>query len=105
ATARDAADRILVHEHPFSAAVTLDADLVLPARLTRDAADAAAVLWRISSGPDPLAGFHDRFADRYGHHRFVRLIDAVDPVTGIAADLSETPPSATQESTAVLASL
>jgi lantibiotic biosynthesis protein len=105
ATARDAADRILPHEHPFYADVALDADLVLPARLAREAADAAAVLWRIGSGPDPVTGFHDRFAGRYGHHRFVRLVDAVDPVIGIAADPPETPPAATRETAAVLASL
>lgn len=104
AAARDAADRILPHEHPFYADVAVDAELVMPARLAREAADAAAVLWRIGCGPDPLAGFHDRFADRYGHHRFVRLADAVDPVIGIAADLPD-PPPASQETATVLAAL
>jgi thiopeptide-type bacteriocin biosynthesis protein len=105
AAARDAADRILPHEHPFCADVALDADLVLPTRLAREAADAAAVLWRIGCGPDPLAGFHDRFTDRYGYHRFVRLVDAVDPVIGIAAGLPDTQPATGRETVAILASL
>jgi hypothetical protein len=105
AAARDAADRILPHEHPFYADVALDASLALPTRLAREAADAVSVLWQIGSGPDPLAGFHDRFADRFGHHRFVRLADVVDPVIGIAADLPETPPATTREPATILASL
>lgn len=105
AAARDAADRILLHEHPFCADVALDASLVLPARLAREAAGAASVLWRIGSGPDPLAGFHDRFADRYGHHRFVRLVDVIDPVIGIAAGLPGTEPATAREPTAILSSL
>jgi lantibiotic biosynthesis protein len=105
AAARDAADRVLLHEHPFYADVALDAQMVLPAGLAREAADAASVLWRVGSGPDPLGAFHDRFADRYGYHRFVRLADVTDPVTGIAAGLPGTPPAPALEPRAILASL
>ncbi|MFC4016069.1 lantibiotic dehydratase [Nonomuraea purpurea] len=103
ATARAITDRIAHRERPVRVDVAVDAHLILPARLAREAADAAGVLWRIGSDPDPLAGFHDRFTHRYGRHRFVPLLDALDPVIGVS--LTETPPNTPPESTRVLASL
>ncbi|MEV1179225.1 lantibiotic dehydratase, partial [Nonomuraea sp. NPDC049784] len=104
-TARDVADRVSRQERPVRVDVAVDAQLVLPARLAREAAHAAGVLWRIGSGPDPLAGFHDRFTNRYGQHRFVPLLDALDPVIGISTDMTETKPEPAQEPTTVLATL
>jgi thiopeptide-type bacteriocin biosynthesis protein len=105
AEARDAADRVVVCERPFSVDVAVDARLVLPAGLAEDAAGAAGVLWRIGSRPDPLAGYHDRFVARYGPHRAVRLADAADPVVGIGTDVTGSEAAMPAESTAVLASL
>lgn len=105
AAARAVADRVLVHERPFCVDVAVDAHLVLPVRLAEQAADAAGVLWRIGSHSDPLAGYHDRFVARYGRHRFVWLVDAVDPVVGIGAEVTDTEPATQTESMTVLASL
>ncbi|SDG99817.1 thiopeptide-type bacteriocin biosynthesis domain-containing protein [Sinosporangium album] len=103
--AREAADRILVHERPLRVDVAIDADLIVPAGLARQAADAAAVLWRIGSGPDPLAGFHDRFATRYGRHRLVPVLDALDPVLGIAPCPADTAPAMPRDQVTLLASM
>ena len=105
AEARDAADRVVVCERPFSVDVAIDAHMVLPAGLAEDAAGAAGILWRIGSRPDPLAGYHDRFVARYGPHRAVRLVDAADPVAGIGTGVTDSEPATPAESTAVLASL
>ncbi|PZG22532.1 hypothetical protein C1J01_03860 [Nonomuraea aridisoli] len=82
AAARDVADRIALQERPVPVDVAVDADVVLPARLAREAADAAGVLWRVGAAADPLAGFHDRFLHRYGRHRFVPLLDLAGRVLG-----------------------
>ncbi len=105
--AQDAADRVLAHEQPpFCADVALDAELVLPARLAEEAAEAAGILWRIGSSADPLGAYHDRFVARYGQHRFVRLLDAADPVTGIGtADEGTGEPPLPPDAVAILASL
>lgn len=105
AAAQDIADRLCRQERPFRVDVAVDAHLVLPARLAREAADAAGVLWRVGAAADPLAGFHDRFTNRYGRHRFVPLLDAIDPVIGVGTDMTETPPDMTPTPTRVLASL
>ncbi len=103
AAARDIADRIGRQERPIRVDVAVDAHLILPARLAREAADAAGVLWRVGSGSDPLVGFHDRFTHRYGRHRFVPLLDAIDPVIGVS--MTETQPDTQPGTTRVLASL
>ncbi|WP_425569545.1 lantibiotic dehydratase [Nonomuraea salmonea] len=103
--ARETADRLNHQKRPIRVDVAADAHLTLPAHLAREAADAAGVLWRIGSGPDPLAGFHDRFLHRYGRHRFVPLLDALDPVIGISAEITDTPPEMPPASTRILASL
>jgi thiopeptide-type bacteriocin biosynthesis protein len=106
AAAQVAADRVLAHEQPpFCADVIIDADVVLPARLAEEAADAAGVLWRIGNPADPLAAYHDRFVARYGQNRFVRLLDAADPVTGIGADVAAAEQPMPAGVVAILASL
>jgi thiopeptide-type bacteriocin biosynthesis protein len=69
--------------------VATDADLVLPLVLADEAAAAAGVLWRIGSGRDPLTGYHARFQERYGPHRFVPLLEATDPAIGLGLDVGE----------------
>jgi thiopeptide-type bacteriocin biosynthesis protein len=90
---------------PFCADVAVDAAVALPVRLAEEAAEAAGVLWRIGSHAGPLAAYHDRFVARYGRRRFVRLLDAADPVTGIGTDVAADEPPLPAGAVAVLASL
>ncbi len=83
AAARDVADRVCQVERPLVVDVAIDACSAVPADLIADAVEAAGVLWQIAPRHDPAADFHRRFADRYGHHRFVPLLEAADPVIGI----------------------
>ncbi|HEX5113642.1 MAG TPA: lantibiotic dehydratase [Pseudonocardiaceae bacterium] len=80
---RDLADRIHRVDRPLTVDVALDARIDLPAAVVTDAIRAAEVLWRIAPRHDPTDEFRLRFAERYGHHRYVPLLDAADPVTGI----------------------
>lgn len=87
AAARRLADQICFHERPLSVDVALDAHLVLPAALADEAAAAAGVLWRTGSDRDPLAGYHERFLERYGPHRLVPLLDITDTATGLGTGI------------------
>ncbi len=84
--ARDLADEISFQECALTVDVVADAHLVLPTALADQAARAAGVLWRIGWGRGPLTGYHDRFLDRYGPHRFVPLLEATDPAIGLGLD-------------------
>jgi thiopeptide-type bacteriocin biosynthesis protein len=81
--ARDLADRIQPCERPLRADTVLDATLVLPAVLAREAAEAAGMLWRIGWGSPPLREYHQAFRERYGTGRAVPLLEATDPVIGL----------------------
>lgn len=86
--ARDAADAICFQERPLTVDTAADAVIRLPASLARAAADAAGVLWQACSRPDPLAGWHARFVERYGTRRRVPLLEATDPAAGLGLDLN-----------------
>ncbi|MGH3900482.1 MAG: lantibiotic dehydratase [Pseudonocardiaceae bacterium] len=108
--ARDLADEISFQERALSVDVVADAHLVLPTALADQAARAAGVLWRIGWGRGPLTGYHDRFLDRYGPHRFVPLSEATDPAIGLGIDTDASdidaappPPGRTTVLTALLA--
>lgn len=108
--ARDLADEISLQERALTVDVVADAQLVLPTALADQAAHAAGLLWRIGWGYGPLIGYHDRFLDRYGPHRFVPLLEATDPAIGLGldTDVSDTdaapwPPGRTAVLAAVLA--
>jgi lantibiotic biosynthesis protein len=107
-SARELADEIYLHERPLAVDVLTDTDLVLPSVLADDAAAAAGVLWSVGWGRSPLKGYHDRFLNRYGPHRFVPLLEVTDPAIGLGLDADDpdldagTPPSG---HTAVLAAL
>ncbi len=105
--ARDTADRVLEHDHPLRADVSLDAtNLLLPRHLARDAATAAGLLWSIGFSTDPLKAFHRRFLARYGPHRPVRLLTAIDPVEGVGGtDPGDAEFAASPQCAAILASL
>jgi thiopeptide-type bacteriocin biosynthesis protein len=87
--ARDLADEIAVDERPLTADVAADTRLVLPAALADEAAEAAGLLWQISPGCDSLTGYHGRFLERYGPHRFVPLLEVTDPAIGLGLDVSD----------------
>lgn len=87
--ARDLADRMHPVDRPLTVDVAVDAQIEVPAAVVTDAVRAADVLWRIAPQHDPTAEFRRRFAERYGHHRYVPLLDAVDPVTGIGTPTSQ----------------
>ncbi len=87
--ARNLADEIAFRERALTVDVAADAHLVLPTALADEAAHAAGVLWRVGLGRDPLAGYHGRFLDRYGPHRFVPLLEATDPAIGLGADTDD----------------
>ncbi|KAA9379636.1 lantibiotic dehydratase [Microbispora cellulosiformans] len=83
-TAADAITRdVLPADRVLRVDTAADATVVLPADLARRAAEAAGVLWRISSGCDPLADYHRRFVTRYGTRRAVPLLELLDPVIGL----------------------
>lgn len=75
----------------------------IPANLASRAAEAANVLWRITSHHDPLAGWHDRFIHWYDTRRLVPLLDACDPVTGLGHALDEPTLAPDHERNGVLA--
>ncbi|MCD0448326.1 lantibiotic dehydratase [Actinocorallia sp. API 0066] len=111
--ARDLADQIVspsTDSHKrgrstLSVDVAVDGDLALPRRLASEAAQAAEVLWRINPRPDPLADYHRRFKARYGPHRFVPLLDTIDPVAGIGFEEPEPSSAMSARTTAVLGTL
>jgi thiopeptide-type bacteriocin biosynthesis protein len=102
ASARDVADRITRVERPLTVDVALDAGIAVPAALVADVVEAAGILHRITPRRDPAAGFHRRFVERYGHHRYVPLLEAADPVTGVG---TETPHETVGEDPARMAVL
>ena len=81
--ARGQCDELAHADRPLSADVAADARIRVPATLLAEAAEAAGVLWRMSRAGDVLAGFHQRFLDRFGQDRFVPLLDATDPASGL----------------------
>ncbi|HEX5405029.1 MAG TPA: lantibiotic dehydratase [Pseudonocardiaceae bacterium] len=104
-TARELADKICHVNRPLTVDVALDARIDVPAALVTDTVRAAGVLWRTATRHDPAAEFHRRFAARYGHHRYVPLLDAADPITGIDTQVEQTPVSDAAGRTAVLGAL
>ncbi len=81
--ARRACDELASTDRPLSADVAADARITIPAALAAEAAEAVGVLWRVSDARGALAGYHQRFADRYGPGRFVPLLEVADPVAGL----------------------
>ncbi|GGU55171.1 lantibiotic dehydratase [Streptomyces daghestanicus] len=83
-------------ECPVTADLALDADLVLPHAVAREAARATGLLWR--TGPPagarrPLAAYHAAFLHRYGTERAVPLPELLDPVDGLGPPASPAPPA------------
>jgi lantibiotic biosynthesis protein len=107
-SARDTADQIVRHDRPLRADLAADADIRLPQSLADEAAEAAGLLWRIGWGTPPLEAWHAAFVERYGSRRWVPLLEATDPVTGLGtADDADTigPPVPDQVREAALARL
>lgn len=91
--ARDLADGICLVDRPLRSDVAADADIVIPACLLDEAARAATALWLAASQPAVLAGWHERFARRYGPDRLVPLLEAADPALGLGIDAHDIEPS------------
>ncbi|MGH3277517.1 MAG: lantibiotic dehydratase [Trebonia sp.] len=81
--ARQQADLVCAQQRPLSVNVTASAHLELPQFVAGAAANAASVLWRTGDREDPLAGYHRRFAERYGQQRLVPFTELCDPVIGL----------------------
>ncbi len=106
--AREASARVYGQDNPLCVDVAADATITLPRALLEDAAEAVSVLWTMSCTKPTLAAYHARFVDRWGHGRFVPLVDVVDPVIGLGDDGIETsiePAQAPPECLAILAGL
>ncbi|KPM55452.1 hypothetical protein ACG83_08895 [Frankia sp. R43] len=108
AAAREASARICGQDNPLCVDVAADAAITVPRALLEDAAEAVSVLWMMSCTKPTLAAYHARFVDRWGHGRFVPLVDVLDPVIGLGAEGIETsiePADVPAERLAVLAAL
>jgi hypothetical protein len=88
--ARDASARICGQDNPLCVDVAVDASITVPQSLLDDAAEAISVLWTISCTKPTLAVYHARFVERWGHGRFVPLVDVTDPVIGLGDEGIET---------------
>ncbi|WP_202638736.1 lantibiotic dehydratase [Bailinhaonella thermotolerans] len=80
--------RGLVPDRRITLAVNLrlDAEVTLPGSVGGDLAQAAEVLLRLTRLPGGLPAwrdYHAAFAERYGVHTLVPLLDLVDPATGL----------------------
>lgn len=83
-----AARALRQHPTPFHVDLRMDAELVLPQEVAREAASAARALWRLSpdqSVSPQLDDYHLRFLERYGTDRLVPLFDLLDPHRGLGA--------------------
>ena len=101
--ARDLADGIRMVQRPLTVDVALDARCSVRPELVTSVAETAGVLWRVADRGDHTGGFRRRFVERYGRHRYVPLLEAADPVTGIGMHTShETGPGRDRERAAVL---
>ncbi|MDT0322878.1 lantibiotic dehydratase [Streptomyces millisiae] len=96
-SARELADSLHRVERPLVVDTLVDAELRLPARVGEEAAAAATVLWRISHRAGPLRAWTRKFADVYGRHRLVPLLEAIDPAAGIGPPAREDAIAATAE--------
>jgi hypothetical protein len=81
--ARGLADVLHHTSQPLAVDTLADAEIALPPVVGEQAAEAASLLWRIGHRTGPLTGYHRRFCAAYGRHRFVPLLDVLDPVTGL----------------------
>ncbi|UCM88999.1 lantibiotic dehydratase [Streptomyces marincola] len=81
--ARDLANSLRPTPRPLTADTLADAQISLPWSVGDSAALAASVLWRIGHRTPPLGDYHRRFLARYGRHRLVPLLEALDPVAGL----------------------
>ncbi|WP_181727386.1 lantibiotic dehydratase [Streptomyces sp. PT12] len=81
--AQDLAASLHHSTRPLTVDTLADAEIALPRIVSDSAALAASVLWRIGHRNPPLGDYHRRFSARYGRHRLVPLLEALDPVTGL----------------------
>ncbi|MGW3074961.1 lantibiotic dehydratase [Kitasatospora sp. NPDC001132] len=73
-------------EHPIQTDLALDARVVLPAEVAREAERAADALWSVSlirPGSAHLREYHEAFLERYGTDRAVPLLELLDEGRGL----------------------
>lgn len=74
------------HRRPLGVDLLVDADVVLPEAVLREAERAATALWRLRprAGTVPhLVEYHAAFLERYGTDQAVPLLDLLDPHAGL----------------------
>ncbi|NKI42863.1 lantibiotic dehydratase [Streptomyces physcomitrii] len=87
-TAVEAARALHPGEHPLQVDLRVDAEVVLPREVLRDAERAAHVLQLVapeSVPPAALREYHAAFTERYGTGQAVPLADVLDPHRGLGA--------------------
>ncbi len=74
------------HDRPLQVDLRMDADVVLPREVLREAERAATALWRASAKNESvrhLTEYHGAFVERYGTGQAVPLMEVLDPHTGL----------------------
>ncbi|TQF02697.1 lantibiotic dehydratase [Kitasatospora acidiphila] len=74
------------HRRPLGVDLLVDADVVLPEAVLREAERAATALWRLrprSGAAAHLVEYHAAFLERYGTDQAVPLLDLLDPHVGL----------------------
>ncbi|MFF0573052.1 lantibiotic dehydratase [Streptosporangium saharense] len=90
--------RVQAAEHPLQIDLAVDVDARLPEIVTRQMAEAATVLWRMSPDPVPdhLRDYHNAFVERYGYRHAVPLREMLDPERGLGAPATYLRPPSTR---------
>ncbi|MDI5980008.1 lantibiotic dehydratase [Amycolatopsis magusensis] len=88
--AREESARVCGQDDPLCVDVAADATIAVPRALLDEAAEAVSVLWMLSCTEPTLATYHARFVERWGHGRFVPLVEVTDPVLGLGDEGIET---------------
>jgi thiopeptide-type bacteriocin biosynthesis protein len=71
--------------HQVCVDTALDAQVTIPTQVVAEAAKIAGAMWRLTGDQTPthLAGYRDRFVDRYGLDRAVSVLDLLDDHIGL----------------------
>ena len=83
---RDRMRRLHCTEHTLHTDLALDAEICLPAVIGDEIAQAAEVLWHLTSAPPGkpyLRAYRQKFLARYGTDRLVPLLDLLSAETGL----------------------
>ncbi|WP_251982733.1 lantibiotic dehydratase [Streptomyces violaceusniger] len=90
------------HDRPLQVDVRMDAEVVLPREVLREAERAATALWRAAAKNESvrhLTEYHQAFMERYGTGQAVPLMDVLDPHTGLGPPASYEYPASERQLT------